>query len=104
MISKLLPKASFYDYQEKDIESIFQKMDNKATTRLLYQLPTGGGKTVVFSEIARRFIAQYAKTVIILTHRKELCKQTSTVLKSLVCRTASLIVQAVILKQAVIVM
>jgi len=83
MISKLLPKASFYDYQEKDIESIFEKMDNKATTRLLYQLPTGGGKTVVFSEIARRFIAQYAKTVIILTHRKELCKQTSTVLKSL---------------------
>lgn len=44
---------------------------------------TGGGKTMVFSEIARKYIEQYAKTVMVLTHRSELCKQTSTTLKKL---------------------
>lgn len=47
---------------------------------LLYQLPTGGGKTVIFSEIVRRYINQNQKKVVILTHRIELCKQTSKML------------------------
>ena len=73
----------FYDYQERDINIIFNEIANGAGKKLLYQLPTGGGKTVVFSEIARRFIAQSKGKVTILTHRKELCKQTSTTLKNL---------------------
>jgi superfamily II DNA or RNA helicase len=77
------PLRTFYPYQEKDIESIFEAMKDRPNLRLVYQLPTGGGKTVVFSEIARRFIKQFDKTVTILTHRKELCRQTSTTLKSL---------------------
>lgn len=77
------PKNTFYDYQQKDIETIFDQMESSAAPKLLYQLPTGAGKTVVFSEIARRFIAHFGKTVIILTHRKELCTQTSTTLKKL---------------------
>lgn len=44
---------------------------------------TGGGKTMVFSEIAPKYIEQYDKTVMVLTHRSELCKQTSTTLKKL---------------------
>ncbi len=47
---------------------------------LLYQLPTGGGKTVIFSEIVRKYIETHKKKVVILTHRIELCKQTSNVL------------------------
>jgi superfamily II DNA or RNA helicase len=43
---------------------------------LLYQLPTGGGKTVVFSEIVRRYLSKSDKKVVVLTHRIELCKQT----------------------------
>lgn len=73
----------FYDYQERDIQSIFDVLENGAVNKILYQLPTGGGKTVVFSEIARRFIEQTGRNVTILTHRKELCKQTSTTLKNL---------------------
>ncbi|TDW51706.1 superfamily II DNA or RNA helicase [Flavobacterium sp. 270] len=75
--------TSFHSYQERDIASIFDLIQNKDNSNILYQLPTGGGKTVVFSEIARRFIEQYGKTVTILTHRKELCKQTSKTLKNL---------------------
>ena len=76
-------KGSFYAYQERDIELIFDGMSDTPKNKILYQLPTGGGKTVVFSEIARRFIEQYDKTVIILTHRKELCTQTSATLKKI---------------------
>lgn len=73
----------FHPYQEKDIECIFDSIEQMPTSRLLYQLPTGGGKTMVFSEIARRYIEKYNGKVAILTHRRELCKQTSATLKSL---------------------
>lgn len=71
-----------YPYQENDISILFEKLEQRdGNHRLLYQLPTGGGKTVIFSEIAKRFIARYQKKVIVLTHRKELCRQTSAALK-----------------------
>ena len=47
---------------------------------ILYQLPTGGGKTVIFSEITRRFIEETGKKVVVLTHRIELSAQTSKML------------------------
>ena len=60
---------------------IFDVMAEEADNyNLLYQLPTGGGKTVIFSEIERRYIEKHKKKVVILTHRIELCKQTSNVL------------------------
>lgn len=83
METKTKPVNSFYGYQERDINCIFEKIESTPKLKLLYQLPTGGGKTVVFSEIARRFIEQSGQTVMILTHRKELSKQTSTALKNL---------------------
>ncbi len=70
-----------YAYQQNAIDEILKKIhDNPHNFNLLYQLPTGGGKTVIFSEIARRFIAETGKKVLILTHRIELCAQTSTML------------------------
>ena len=74
-------KKRLYDYQISDLNRIFEVMDNAPNDfNLLYQLPTGGGKTVVFSEIVRRYIRDHNKKVVILTHRIELCKQTSNVL------------------------
>lgn len=74
-------KKRLYDYQVADLNRIFEVMDTAADNyNLLYQLPTGGGKTVVFSEIVRRYIKKHDKKVVILTHRIELCKQTSNVL------------------------
>jgi superfamily II DNA or RNA helicase len=70
-----------YDYQSAAIDDIFKRLENHpARYNLLYQLPTGGGKTVIFSEIARRYIALTGKKVLILTHRIELCGQTSRML------------------------
>jgi len=71
-----------YDYQARDINAIFNRMENVGNNyHLLYQLPTGGGKTVIFSEIVRRYLETYEKKVVVLTHRIELCKQTSKMLK-----------------------
>ena len=75
-------KKVLYDYQTRDINAIFTKMENvEKNFHLLYQLPTGGGKTVIFSEIVRRYLETYDKKVVVLTHRIELCKQTSKMLK-----------------------
>ena len=76
-------KKELYEYQIKDIDKIFERLHNAPPNyHLLYQLPTGGGKTVIFSEITRRYLEQYDKKVVVLTHRIELCKQTSKMLKS----------------------
>ncbi|WPR70765.1 DEAD/DEAH box helicase [Flavobacterium sp. NG2] len=75
-------KKELYTYQQDDINAIFERIDNGPKQHhLLYQLPTGGGKTVIFSEIVRRYITKHNKKVVVLTHRIELCKQTSKMLK-----------------------
>ncbi|ASO07708.1 superfamily II DNA or RNA helicase [Arenibacter algicola] len=81
-----LPKEStektLYDYQEEDLNTIFKCLEESPDDmNLLYQLPTGGGKTVVFSEIAKRYIHKTNKKVVVLTHRIELSSQTSKMLK-----------------------
>ena len=73
-----------YPYQEKDLQELYKRLAGaEAGRRILYQLPTGGGKTRVFAEMAKWFIATYKRNVIVLTHRIELCNQTSATLKNL---------------------
>jgi superfamily II DNA or RNA helicase len=79
--TKDITEKKLYAYQEEDLNTIFKYLEGNATNdNLLYQLPTGGGKTVVFSEIARRFIQTTGKKVVVLTHRIELSIQTSKML------------------------
>lgn len=74
-------EKELYDYQERALLRIFDRLADKGgPSRLLFQLPTGGGKTVIFSEIARRYVKQTNKKVMILTHRIELSGQTSRML------------------------
>lgn len=81
-VKKEVKKKTLYGYQEEDLNKIFTQLDELPEgTNILYQLPTGGGKTVVFSEITRRYIEQTGKKVMVLTHRIELSKQTSKMLK-----------------------
>ncbi|MFK5957481.1 MAG: DEAD/DEAH box helicase [Lutibacter sp.] len=70
-----------YSYQKEAINKIFKSFDEAPDDyHLLYQLPTGGGKTVIFSEIVRQYLKHHNKKVLVLTHRIELCKQTSKML------------------------
>ena len=60
-------EKTLYDYQLEDLGKIFACLEESPDDiNLLYQLPTGGGKTVVFSEIARRYIAQKNKKVVVM--------------------------------------
>jgi superfamily II DNA or RNA helicase len=71
-----------YPYQEEYIDKIFYHLvENVNRHNILFQLPTGGGKTVIFSEIARRYLQHTRKKVLILTHRIELLKQTAQALE-----------------------
>lgn len=63
-------------YQIKGIRDIFDAW-NPATQNLmnvLFQMPTGTGKTTVFSEIVRRACLK-SKKILIVVHRKELVEQ-----------------------------
>ena len=72
-----------YDYQKGAISKIFEKFETAPDDfHLLYQLPTGGGKTVIFSEIVRQYLKHHNKKVLVMTHRLELCRQTSDMLTS----------------------
>ena len=72
-----------YEYQQGAINQIFEKFDNAPEDyHLLYQLPTGGGKTVIFSEMVRQYLKNHNKKVLVMTHRIELCRQTSEMLTS----------------------
>ena len=70
-----------YPYQEQAVKNIFNRLvELPKNANLLFQLPTGGGKTIIFSEIAKQYIEKFNRKVLILTHRIELGKQTSNVL------------------------
>jgi DNA repair protein RadD len=60
-------------YQQADLDRLREAM--RSTKRLLYVLPTGGGKTIVFSAIAQG-AAVKGKRVLVLLHRIELVRQT----------------------------
>jgi superfamily II DNA or RNA helicase len=70
-----------YSYQKGAISKIFKLFEEAPDDyHLLYQLPTGGGKTVIFSEIVRQYLKHHSKRVLVMTHRVELCRQTSEML------------------------
>ena len=55
-----------YDYQQGAINKIFKKFETEADDyHLLYQLPTGGGKTVIFSEMVRQYLKHHNKKVLV---------------------------------------
>ena len=61
------------DYQVADIEAL-RDAYRKGAKAPLYQLATGGGKTVVFSHIVQSSAAK-GKRVLVLAHRRELVRQ-----------------------------
>ncbi len=66
-------------YQARDVELIRQGF-RRGVRRILYVLPTGGGKTICFSEIAMKGLAKGSR-IMILVHRRELLMQASQKLR-----------------------
>lgn len=77
------------NYQHNLIEEIFACW-GAGNRRVLAQLPTGGGKTVVISAIAQKFILE-GKKVLFLAHREELLLQAKEKLEIITGCTTGLI-------------
>lgn len=73
-MSLQLPKAyQLRDYQKQLLAQVFQSWGS-GRRRLLLQLATGAGKTIIFSAIAREFLRQ-GLAVLVFAHRLELITQ-----------------------------
>lgn len=62
------------DYQEAAVTNVARKLTKHR--KVVFQLATGGGKTITFSAITKRYIEKSNMAVLILVHRKELMMQT----------------------------
>lgn len=69
------------DYQQQGVDAL-RSSYGKGKRAPLFVLPTGGGKTVVFSHIAQSAVAK-GKHVCIVVHRQELLMQSSRSLTSM---------------------
>ena len=80
-LSKLLPPKTPRPYQEECIVSCISHL-KEGKRRLAISLPTGSGKTVIFTNLIQRFYAENilpkrrSKTLI-LAHRRELVQQSA---------------------------
>jgi len=63
------------DYQEQLCNELAIKL-SQGKRKVLAQLATGGGKTISFAAICKRYTEKSGKSVLILVHRKELLQQT----------------------------
>ena len=80
----LYEAKKLYPFQEDTVSNVLNEFRKNGTDfNLLYQLTTGGGKTVIFSAIAKKYIEEWGKKVLILTHRIELSIQTSKQLNAI---------------------
>ena len=62
------------DYQEDGIKKIYDAWKNPEFKRVMFQMPTGTGKTVVFNQIVKQEL-EHNSTVLIIAHREELIRQ-----------------------------
>lgn len=70
-----MAKTLFED-QAQFLGKIITKL-RSGVKRLIAQLPTGGGKTVIFSDLSNKFCKHYPnESVLIFVHREELQEQT----------------------------
>ena len=66
-------KIEIRDYQQEGIDKIYGVW-NSGVTKVMFQMPTGTGKTVVFNQIVKQELEKKS-TVLIVAHREELIRQ-----------------------------
>src|SRR5262245_33086185 len=65
---------TLHPFQCEAVDRVEQELE--AHHKVLLVAPTGAGKTVIASEIIRRWVTKY-RTVLFLAHRREINEQTS---------------------------
>ena len=65
-------KVLLRDYQKQDVKELIKNLE--VDRKVLYQLPTGGGKTTIALAVAENYLNN-GKTIVWAVHRKELIKQ-----------------------------
>lgn len=76
------------DYQTSLLQGLFEAW--KVHRRVMAQLPTGGGKTVIFSFLANE-VAHHGDRVLVLAHREELITQAAAKLESVTGKPVGII-------------
>jgi DNA repair protein RadD len=69
------PHISLYPFQHAAVDQIERNVA-EGWRKLILVAPTGSGKTVIASELIRRYVANH-RTVLFLAHRREIITQTS---------------------------
>jgi superfamily II DNA or RNA helicase len=72
---------TLFDFQKENINQIWKAF--KTHDKICYQLSTGGGKTIIFSALAKLWNDKFNKRVLILCHRIELVDQTIATLNKM---------------------
>ena len=72
MLNQQSTAITLRDYQQSLIQGIYEQWTQHQ--RVMAQLPTGGGKTVIFAAIANEFVTREER-VLVLAHREELITQ-----------------------------
>ena len=67
------------DYQQALIQGVYEQWTQHQ--RVMAQLPTGGGKTIIFAAIASEFVTR-GEQVLVLAHREELITQAAVKLET----------------------
>lgn len=70
------------NYQQDLVDKIYARWQ-QGDRKIMAQCPTGGGKTIIFTEIARQFIAKGTR-VLILAHRQELIIQAANKVQEII--------------------
>ena len=77
------------DYQIDIVQQIFEQWSS-GYNALLMQLPTGAGKTIIFTAVANEFIAM-GEPVLVIAHRTELITQAASKLETVTNRPIGII-------------
>jgi superfamily II DNA or RNA helicase len=76
------------DYQQSLLQGLFEAWSEKR--RVMAQLPTGGGKTIIFSFLANE-VAHHGDRVLVLAHREELITQAAAKLEAVTGKPVGII-------------
>lgn len=67
-------EKKLWEYQERSVNLTIAKF-GAGIRRVVFQMPTGGGKAPCFATMSKRYITKQSNRVVILVHREELLQQ-----------------------------